>query len=51
MVFFFEKAEALLRETTLREGMSVCEDGVMGNTLQNDGMSIVECITILNSSE
>ena len=27
-----------------REGMSVSKDGVNGNTLQSDGIRIVECI-------
>ena len=30
----------------MREGMSVCEDRVIGNTLQSDDMEIVECITV-----
>ena len=30
--------------------MSVCEDGVIGNTLQNDRMRIVECTTVFSFS-
>ena len=33
MVFFFAKAYFLLRVTVVREGMSVCEDKVIGHTL------------------
>ena len=36
MVFLSEKAHPLRRVTVVREGMSVCEDRVMGNTLQCD---------------
>ena len=35
----------------VREGMSVCEDGMIGNTLQNDGTRIAECGTVPFSSE
>ena len=35
----------------MREGMSVCEDEVIGNTLQSDDTRIAECITVLSSSE
>ena len=35
----------LWRVTVLREGMSVCEDRMIGNTLQSDGTRIEECIT------
>ena len=45
MVFFFAKAWSSSRETLVREGMSVCEDGVIGNTLQSDETRIAECIT------
>ena len=46
------KARDLSRETVVREGMSVCEGRVKGNTLQSDGTRIVECISvILFSSE
>ena len=30
----------------VREGMSVCEDRGIRNTLQSDGTRIVECITV-----
>ena len=40
IVFFSLKA--LWRSTVVREGMSVCENRVMGNTLQSDGMRITE---------
>ena len=36
-VFFFVKAYSLFRVTVVREGMSVDEDRVIGNTLQCDG--------------
>ena len=29
----------------MREGMSVCEDRVIGSTLQSDGTRRVECAT------
>ena len=45
MVFFFEKAHPLVRVTVVREGISVCEDRVIGSTLQSDGTRILECIT------
>ena len=35
----------------VREGMSVCEDRVIGNTLQSDDTRITECATILACSE
>ena len=35
-VFFFVKAYLLSRLTVVREGMSVCEGRVIGNTLQSD---------------
>ena len=42
MVFWHLKARPLVRVTVVREGMSVCEDRVIGNTLQSDGTRIVE---------
>ena len=45
MVFFFAKAWSSSRETLVREGMSVGEDRVIGNTLQSDGTRILECGT------
>ena len=50
MVFFSEKALSLLRVTVVREGMSVCEDRMIGKTLQSDGTRIVECITVFSFS-
>ena len=35
----------------VREGMSVCEDRVIGNTLQGDGARKAECATVFVSSE
>ena len=35
----------------VREGMSVCEDRVMGGTLQSNGMRILECFTPFINSE
>ena len=46
-VFFFEKTHPLARETVVREGMSVCEDRVIGNTLQSDDTRITECGTVV----
>ena len=43
MVFFSEKAHPLRRVTVVREGMSVCEGRVIGNTLQRDETRIPEC--------
>ena len=51
MVFFRAKATFLSRVTVVREGMSVCEDRVIGNTLQSDGTRIAECSTAFSSSE
>ena len=45
MVFLCLKAYSLSRVTVVREGMSACEDRVIGNTLQSDGTRIEECIT------
>ena len=42
MVFFRAKAHVLSRVTVVREGMSVYEDGVIGNTLQSDDTRIAE---------
>ena len=33
--------------TVVREGMSVGEDEVIGNTLQSDGTRIAECETVI----
>ena len=51
MVFLYLKAYPLVRVTVVREGMSVCEDGVIGNTLQSDGTRIAEGSTAFSSSE
>ena len=37
--------------TVVREGMSACEDRVIGNTLQSDNSRIMECVTVSYSSE
>ena len=50
MVFLKWKVHPLLRVTVVREGMSVCEGRVMGNTLQSDGTRILECATVLSFS-
>ena len=50
MVFFFLKAYLLVRVTVVREGMSVDEDRVIGNTLQSDDTRIVECVTVVTFS-
>ena len=42
MVSFHRKAYSLSRVTVVREGMSVCEDKVIGRTLQSDGTRTVE---------
>ena len=39
----------LRRATVVREGMSVGDDGVMGNTLKSDDTRIVECVTAIGS--
>ena len=45
------KAYSLLRVTVVREGISVCEDRMIGNTLQSDGTRKLERITAINSCE
>ena len=50
MVFLYLKAFSLLRVTVVREGMSVCEDRVIGKTLQSDDTRIVECVTVVTFS-
>ena len=50
-VFFFEKAHPMVRVTVVREGMPVCEERVIGSTLQSDDMRIVECSTVFTCSE
>ena len=44
-VIFLQKANPLRRITVLRDGMSVCEDRVIRNTLQSDEARIHESIT------
>ena len=44
-VFFFEKAHPMVRVTVVREGMPVCEERVIGSTLQCDVTGIIECFT------
>ena len=51
VVFWHLKAYSLSRVTVVREGMSVCEDGVIGSTLQSDGARILKRVTVFNSSE
>ncbi len=50
-VFFSLKASSLLRVTVVREGMSACENRVIGKTLQSDDTRITECPTESFSSE
>ena len=50
MVFFHWNARLLTRVTVVREGMSVGEDRVMGNTLQSDDTRIEECATVVTFS-
>ena len=47
MVFFSVKAYPLSRVTVVREGMSVDEDRVNGNTLQSDDTGIAERSTVI----
>ena len=49
-VSLYLKAFFLLRVTVVREGMSVCENRVMGNTLQSDDTRIEECTTVFSFS-
>ena len=51
MVFFSVKAYLLSRRTVVREGMSVGEVRVIGNTLQSDGTRIDEGYTAFSCSE
>ena len=45
--FLNAKAVSSRRVTVVREGVSVCEDRMIGNTLQSDGTRIAECPTVL----
>ena len=49
-VFLYLKVLFLLRVTVVREGMSVCEDRMIGSTLQSDGTRILECVTVISFS-
>ena len=51
MIILHLKAHTLSRVTVVREGMSVCEDRMIGSTFQSDGTKLEECETILGSSE
>ena len=51
MDFLHLKARLLLRVTVVREGMSVCEDRVIGNTLQSDDTRTVEYNAVFKSNE
>lgn len=42
----FLRLNAWGRVTVVREGMPVCEDRVIGNTLQSDGTRKAECTTV-----
>ena len=46
MILWHWNAYSLSRVTVVREGMSVCEGRVIGNTLQSDGTRIAECTTV-----
>ena len=37
------ESNALVKSDSVSKGMSVCEDGMIGNTLQSDGTRIAEC--------
>ena len=50
MVFLNLKAYSLSRVTVVREGMSVGEVRVIGNTLQSDVTRIAECKTVISFS-
>ena len=46
IVFLSLKPHPLSRVTVVREGMSVCEDRVIGDTFQSNGARIAECVTV-----
>ena len=50
-VFLHLNASSLLRKTVVREGMSVCDSRLIGNTLQSDETNVVECTTVFISSK
>ena len=49
MVVLYSKACSLSRVTVVREGMSVREERMIGNTLQSDDTREAECITAFSS--
>ena len=49
-VFLRLNAYFLSRVTVIREGMSVCEDRMIGNTLQSDDTRIAECDIVISFS-
>ena len=49
MVVLYSKACSLSRVTVVREGMSVREERMIGNTLQSDDTREAECTTVFNS--
>ena len=49
MFFLRSNAHPLSRVTVVREGMSVCEDRVIGSTLQCNDTRIVECTAPFSS--
>ena len=40
-------AHSLSKITSVREGMSACEERVMRSTLQSDDTRILECVTVI----
>ena len=48
-VFLCLKARSLFRRTVVREGMSDCENRVIGSTLQSDDTRIAECFTVISN--
>ena len=50
MILWHWNAYSLSRVTVVREGMSVGEGRVIGNTLQSDDTRRVECVTVVTFS-
>ena len=50
IVFLYWNAFVLSRVTVVREGMSVCESRVIGNTLQSDVTRFEECTIVFSFS-
>ena len=50
MILWHWNAYSLSRVTVVREDMSVCEDRVIGNTLQSDVTRFEECIIVFSFS-